>query len=109
MSRLCLASVLLLLTTAASAQTPAEQGKAVYAAQKCGVCHAIAGVGNKRGTLDAVGTKLSADLIRQWIVTPAEMTAKTKAERKPLMRAYPNLPKADVDALVAYLSALKGS
>jgi cytochrome c1 len=42
-----------------------------------------------------------------WIVSPAEMTKKTKAERKPPMRAYPNLSKEDVDALVAYMLSLK--
>ena len=47
------------------------------------------------------------DVIRQWITNPKEMTAKTKAERKPPMKAYPNLPAADVDALVAYLQTLK--
>lgn len=91
----------------AVAQTPAERGQAVYTAQKCGVCHSVAGVGNKRGALDGVGTKLPADVIRQWITSPVEMTAKAKAERKPVMKAYPNLPKDDVDALVAYLSTLK--
>jgi hypothetical protein len=35
------------------------------------------------------------------------MTEKTKAERKPPMRAYPNLPAEDVDALVAYMLSLK--
>jgi hypothetical protein len=34
------------------------------------------------------------------------MTAKTKATRKPEMRAFPP-PKDDVDALVAYLGTLK--
>jgi len=34
------------------------------------------------------------------------MTAKTKATRKPEMKAYA-LPKDDVDALVAYLTTLK--
>ena len=34
------------------------------------------------------------------------MTAKTKAPRKPEMKAY-TLPKDEVDALVAYLSAMK--
>jgi hypothetical protein len=34
------------------------------------------------------------------------MTAKTKATRKPEMKSY-NLPKEDLDALVAYLSSLK--
>ena len=40
-------------------------------------------------------------------VNPKAMTEKTKAERKPPMRAYPNLEKADLDALVAYLVSLK--
>lgn len=34
------------------------------------------------------------------------MYSKTKASRKPEMRTY-DPPKADVDALVAYLSAMK--
>ena len=42
-----------------------------------------------------------------WITNPAEMTKKTKAERKPPMRAYPSLPKEDLDALVAYMVSLK--
>ena len=44
--------------------------------------------------------------IRAWITDAKGMTAKTKATRKPEMKAY-NLPKEDVDALVAYLSILK--
>jgi hypothetical protein len=35
------------------------------------------------------------------------MTEKTKATRKPPMKAYPNLPAADLDALVEYLDSLK--
>jgi mono/diheme cytochrome c family protein len=83
-----------------------EQGVKVYVDQKCGVCHSIAGKGNVKGPLD-VGSRLTADEIREWMVNPAEMTKKTKAERKPPMRAYPNLPKADLDALVAYMLSLK--
>jgi len=83
------------------------RGQAVYTEQKCSLCHSIAGKGNARGSLDGVGKKLSADDIRQWIVNPKEMTAKAKAERKPPMKAYPNLPAADLDALVAYLESLK--
>jgi mono/diheme cytochrome c family protein len=97
----------LLVPATASAQSAVERGQVVFTSQKCGVCHSVAGVGNKRGALDGVGTKLSADLIRQWIVNAPEMTAKAKAERKPAMKAYPNLPKDDLDALVAYLSSLK--
>jgi mono/diheme cytochrome c family protein len=85
----------------------AKRGEAVYAEQKCSLCHSIAGKGNAKGSLDGVGKKLSAEDIKQWIVNPKEMTAKTKSERKPPMKAYPNLPPADVDALVAYLQTLK--
>jgi mono/diheme cytochrome c family protein len=84
-----------------------EHGIKVYAAQKCSVCHSIDGKGNAKGPLDSVGLKLSADEIREWMVRPAEMTKKTKAERKPPMRAYPNLPKEDLDAIVAYMLSLK--
>lgn len=82
-----------------------EKGKAVYDAQKCSLCHAIAGKGNAKGPLDQVGAKLSADDIRKWIVSPKEMKS---TGRKPDMRAYPNLPAADLDALVAYMRSLKG-
>ena len=69
----------------AAAQSAAqlEQGQKIYTAQKCGVCHAVAGKGNAKGALDTVGSKLSADEIRQWIVDAPGMTAKTKAARKP--------------------------
>ena len=97
----------LAMSGTAHAQGSIERGMKVYADQKCAVCHSIAGKGNEKGALDSVGSRLSADEIRMWIVSPAEMTKKTKAERKPPMRAYPNLPKEDVDALVAYMLSLK--
>jgi len=84
-----------------------ERGMKVYQDQKCSLCHSIEGKGNKQGALDGVGSKLTADEIRQWIVSPKEMAEKAKATRKPLMKAYPSLPKADLDALVAYLASLK--
>lgn len=90
----------------AEAQDVAK-GATAFAAQKCTMCHALDGKGNAKGALDGVGSKLTADEIRQWIVTPAEMAAKAKAERKPAMKAFPNLPKADLDALVAFLHSKK--
>jgi mono/diheme cytochrome c family protein len=101
---------LLVLASAGPAWAQAgavERGQKVYAAQKCGICHSIAGQGNKNGPLDGVGTKLSADDLRSWIVNATEMTAKTKAPRKPVMKSYTALPKEDVDALVAYMQSLK--
>jgi mono/diheme cytochrome c family protein len=105
-----LAGVILLgIGGVASAQTPAqlEQGQKVYAAQRCAICHAVAGKGNAKGSLDHVGSKLSADEIRAWLVDAEGMTAKTKAARKPVMKSYPNLSKGDLEALVAYMQSLK--
>jgi mono/diheme cytochrome c family protein len=84
-----------------------EKGKQAYIAQKCQACHSVGGVGNKKGALDEVGARLKADDIRQWIIAAPEMAAKVKAERKPPMKAYPNLAKDDLDALVSYLASLK--
>ena len=86
-----------------------EKGQKVYTAVKpaCITCHSVDGKGNKKGPLDEVGSKLSADEIRQWLVNAEEMTAKAKAARKPLMKSYSKLPKEDLDALVAYLHSLK--
>jgi mono/diheme cytochrome c family protein len=109
MFRVALVAVALtLLTTPAFAQATAEKGKEIYAAQKCSICHSIGGVGNKKGALDDVGKRLSSNDIRSWITTAPEMAAKAKSERKPAMKAYTALSKDDVDALVAYLSSLKG-
>jgi mono/diheme cytochrome c family protein len=95
------------LAAAAAAQdAKVAKGQQVFADQKCSLCHSIAGKGNAKGSLDGVGSKLSADEIRSWITDAKGMTAKTKATRKPEMKQY-TLPKDDVDALVAYLSSLK--
>lgn len=95
------------LANVAVAQDRVAKGAQVFAAQKCGICHSIAGKGNAKGALDKVGGKLSEADIRAWIVDPKTMTAKTNAPRKPEMRAYPSLPKDDLDALVAYMQSLK--
>jgi mono/diheme cytochrome c family protein len=82
------------------------KGMQVYADQKCALCHSIGDKGNKKGPLDGVAAKYSADDLRAWIVDAKGMTAKTKAARKPDMKTYA-LPKEDVDALLAYMATLK--
>jgi mono/diheme cytochrome c family protein len=100
--------LLLAAQATAAAEQDAAKGQAVYAAQKCSVCHAIQGKGNKANPLDGVGSKLSAEDIRKWITTPTEMTKQTKSTKKPPMVAkYDKLPAADLDALVAYMQSLK--
>jgi mono/diheme cytochrome c family protein len=105
MRAIAMAGLVLLGATAAAAQDAAK-GEQVYTAQKCALCHSIGDKGNKKGPLDGVGAKLSADELRKWIVDAKGMTAKTGAARKPEMKNYA-LPKEDVDALVAYMATLK--
>ena len=89
----------------------AAKGKEIYAAAtpKCKVCHSIAGEGNAKGTLDGVGARLSAADIKAWMRTPKEMAAKQKAERKPIMPAYPKekMSDEDLNALTDYMLSLK--
>lgn len=92
---------------AQAAPAPVDKGAAVFAAQKCSMCHSLDGKGQAKGPLDGVGTTLTAEEIRLWIVDPVDMTKKTSATRKPAMRAYPNLPKADLDALITFMVSKK--
>jgi mono/diheme cytochrome c family protein len=110
--RLCTALAFVTLSVALASPALAQDatiahGMKVFEAQKCSLCHSIGDKGNKKGPLDHVGSKLTADEIRMWMVSPAEMTKKTKAERKPPMKAYTSLSKTDLDALVLYMQSLK--
>jgi hypothetical protein len=71
------------------------------------MCHSIAGKGNPKGALDGVAGTYTAAELREWLVSPKQMSAKTNATRKPPMKDFSGLPKADIDALVAYLQTLK--
>ncbi len=78
-----------------------DQGREVYAMQKCALCHSISGVGGKKLALDGVGSKLKSDEIKKWIRTPKAMKADST------MKAYPNLPEKDLNDLTDYLLTLK--
>ena len=86
---------------------PVETGQQVFAAQKCSICHSVAGKGNVKGSLDGVAKKYKAPELREWIVNAKVMSEKHNATRKPPMKDFSSLPAADVDALVAYLQTLK--
>lgn len=106
---IAITAVALASAGSASAQDPkAEKGMQVFVAQKCTTCHSIAGKGSKKGPLDEVGSKLTTEEIKQWIVDPIGMAAKTTPppKRKPAMKKK-DIPAGDVDALVTLLSALK--
>jgi mono/diheme cytochrome c family protein len=77
-----------------------EAGRRVYDRERCATCHAIEGRGNRRYPLDGVGSRLSRDDVRKWIVAPQEMQ---EGVRK---RSY-RLPEDELEALVDYLMSLK--
>ncbi len=83
------------------AQGDAAAGKTVFDREKCSVCHNA-----KMNSLDHVGTKLTAEQIRQWIENPSE-AAKAANSTSKMKMPKKNLTKADVDNLVAYLQTLK--
>ena len=97
-----------LMPGAAYSQDKAEKGMQVFTAQKCNVCHSIAGKGKKNAPLDDVGSRLSADEIKQWLTDPVGMAAKRepKSTRKPPMKKKA-MSADEMDALVALLSGLK--
>jgi len=74
------------------------RGRAVYAEQRCRVCHSIEGEGNTRSPLDGVGGRLTEREIRRWIVAPQDMNPAVAK------RGY-QLSEEDLNALVAYLTA----
>ena len=94
------------LAASAQAQDKVAAGQKVFTDQKCSVCHSVGDKGNKKGPMEGVAGKLSEADLRAWITDAKGMTAKTKATRKPEMKAYA-LPKEEVDDLVAYLQTLK--
>ena len=78
---------------AALEQTPEteriDRGKEVYRVSRCAMCHSIEGKGNKKNPLDGVGSRLEADSVRKWIVSPREMNPKVSK------RAYDKLSKVE--------------
>ena len=91
-----------------SAQDPkqVEAGKKVYDAYKCQKCHKTGEPDSKLSPLDGVATKLTADEIRLWLVSPDEMTAKMKKKPKVKMKKTDYKP-GELDALMAYMLSLK--
>ena len=105
-SMMCAIALTVCVAGTASAKDAVDKGQKLFTEQKCALCHSIAGKGNAKGALDEVGSKLTEAEIREWLTDAKAMTAKTKAERKPEMKAY-TLAKDDVDSLVAYMTTLK--
>jgi len=80
--------------------TLVAMGRRLYDREGCAACHSIARVGSPRSPLDGVGSRLTAEELRLWIVDPQAMRP---GIRKP---AYDDLPEEEVEALVAFMASL---
>lgn len=80
-----------------------EDGQAIFDKQ-CLMCHTVGDksgqLANVGGSLDGVGSKRSAEWLREWIVDPKSKVADTKMPKLPLK-------DAEVEAVVKYLMTLK--
>ena len=85
-----------LMTVAAQAESKGEQ----IFKQKCAMCHVVNGKGGKIGPeLTKIGSK--AIDVKSQLETPKKKNPSTS------MPSFKSLPKADLDALLEYLKALK--
>ncbi len=96
-------------TVSAQADPKVAAGKKLFSTKNCVKCHMAEGKGNKKLRMDgttAPVAKLSAADIQQWILSPAEMTA--KLDHKPINPMKKTaLADPEVAALVAYLMHLR--
>ncbi len=77
------------------------RGRQLFREVGCTGCHSAEWEGSRRLPLDGVGSRLSADTLRLWIVDPRSVDP---GVRKP---AYDDLPSDEVEALVAYMRSLE--
>ena len=105
-------TVLALMTAwavpALAAQEPQmAAGEKLFAAQKCSICHAVAGKGNVKHPLDGAGARLTPDVVKLWLTDPKAAEAKAGKKASPPMKSFAALPPGDIDALVTYVMSLK--
>jgi cytochrome c2 len=81
------------------------RGSKVYVWQRCGKCHSLDGRDPKKRSLDGIGTKITAEEIRLWIVDPVDMASKTEPPRTTKMKSHAGMAQSDLAALVAFLAA----
>jgi mono/diheme cytochrome c family protein len=92
---------------APEAAADSARGRAVFLANNCARCHAVAGEGNERNPLDGVGSRRTAARLRAWTVGAAALADSLPPSAYRAKQAFQQIPPADLDALVVYLSSLK--
>ncbi|MCW8901999.1 MAG: cytochrome c [Gammaproteobacteria bacterium] len=81
-----------------------EEGRKIYQEQNCSACHSIAGKGNPRTPLDGVGTRRTAEELRNWIIGSDSLQGLLPDSIRRLKQRYKELSDNELDALVNYLN-----
>jgi mono/diheme cytochrome c family protein len=102
---LAAASVPLAAQDAPPSDAALARGSKVYVWQRCGKCHSLDGRDPKKRSLDGIGTRMTAEEIRLWIVDPVDMASKTEPPHKAAMKSYAKVAETDLAALVVFLAA----
>jgi cytochrome c2 len=88
---------------ASAQQRPADpaQGQKVYVAQKCNICHAVAGSGGKLGPdLSGIGLTRNAAWLEKYLPDPRSFNPKGKMPAQ-------SVKGQDLKDLAAYLATLR--
>lgn len=83
------------------------RGRDVVEANDCLMCHSIAGEGSPRSPLDGVGARLSEAEILHFAIADESVQENLAPRAIKAKRGYADLPREDLQAMVAYLASLK--
>ena len=82
-------------------------GPLIYKQQTCARCHAIAGQGNPRNSLDGIGAKYTASELRDRITGADRLLGVFPAHVLKLKQKYRELSEDDLEALIIYMQSLR--
>lgn len=94
------------VNAAGGAGTPApslERGRRVFEEALCSSCHSVEGNGNPRYPLDGVGVRRDSEQLKAWITGSGVAATQLPASVARRKQRYRDLPREDMDALIAYL------
>lgn len=84
---------------------PLALGRAAYERLRCGMCHAIAGQGNRNSPLDGVGARQSRAELRDWTIGAGSARERLPDVAARMKARYAQA--ADLEALLDYLASLR--
>jgi cytochrome c553 len=83
------------------------RGRTVFEERACTRCHAAEGRGNPRLPLDGVGSRRTATELRAFVTGAGVAREQLTRSALRAKEEFANLPSTELDALTAYLTALR--